>query len=55
MHDTIAHWQNCAARYSLRALPGAIVFAKYNKDDPASGKAHNNDDQRDPRDLINDN
>ena len=30
MHDTIAHWQNRAARYGLHALPRSVVFAQDN-------------------------
>ena len=51
MHDTIVHWRNHAARYSLHALPGAVVFAQDNDDGPTSGEIHANDGQREPRYL----
>ena len=51
MQDTIVHWRNFAARYSLRAPPGAVIFAQDNNNNPASGEMHANDGQREPRDL----
>ena len=51
MNDTIFYWRNCAACYNLRASPGAIILAQDNNNEPASGKTHTNDGQREPMDL----
>ena len=51
MHNTIVHWRHRAARYGLRASPGAVVFTQDNTYGLNSGKMHANNGQRYPRDL----
>ena len=51
MHDTIVHWRNDANCYSLRAPPGAVIFAQDNDCGPTSGKMNANDVNMDPMDL----
>ena len=43
IHNTIVHWRNRAARYSLLAPPGDIVFAQDNEKYSSKGKTHAND------------
>ena len=46
MHNTIVHWRHRAARYGLRASPGAVVFTQDNTYGLNSGKMHANNGQR---------
>ena len=51
MHDTIFHWRNHSACYSLCAPPGTVVFAQDNDDSPTSSEMASNNFQREPRYL----
>ena len=41
--DTIVHWRNWADRYSLRASPGAVIFAYESDVDLYKNETHAND------------
>ena len=51
IHNIIVHWWNRAACYSLRAPPGAVVFAQDNENDSANSDTHTNNGHRYLQDL----